>query len=62
MAVDLSEVAMSKSSTELAGSADTRPICNGGIGDETRSATAKVFTLKIDVNQARSALAADIVL
>ena len=58
--VDLSELELSNSYTELVGSADTRLVGDVKITDDSQSSNAKVFTLTIDVNQAKSALATDI--
>lgn len=57
--IDLSEVELSNSYTEVVGSADTRLVGDVKISDVTKNEDAKVFVLTIDVNQAKTALPAD---
>ena len=58
--IDISEVELSNSYTEIVGSADTRLVGAVNVSDELNNANAKGFTLTVDVNQARPMFAADL--
>ena len=58
--IDLNEVELSNSYSEIVGSADTRLVGDVTVSDAANNANSKGFTLTIDVNQARTLFAPDL--
>ena len=58
--IDLNEVELSNSFSEIVGSADTRLVGDITLSDAANNANSKGFTLTIDVNQARALFPADL--
>ena len=60
LAIDISEVELSNTYTEIVGSADTRLVGDVNVSDALNNDNAKGFTLTVDVNQARTMFAPDL--
>ncbi len=58
--IDLNEVELSNSFSEVVGSADTRLVGDVTLSDAANNANSKGFTLTVDVNQARILFPADL--
>ena len=58
--IDISEVELSNSYTEIIGAADTHLVGAVNVSDALNNANAKGFTLTVDVNQARTMFAPDL--
>lgn len=58
--IDLNELELSNSYTEIVGSADTRLVGDVTVSDAANNANSKGFTLTVDVNQARTLFAPDL--
>ena len=58
--IDISEVELSNSYTEVIGAADTHLVGAVNVSDALNNANAKGFTLTVDVNQARTMFAPDL--
>lgn len=60
LTIDISELELSNTYTEIVGSADTQLVGSVNVADAMNNANAKGFVLTVDVNQARTMFAPDL--